>query len=126
MTDRVNVDMVDLYVDLTYGALLMVGIVSMMVFNQYLAAVTFGVGVVLAYAVHFGWRMARFDPDAADRIEQAVDEKVEDHVGDMADEVKDTVEEEVGKNVAEQVGQAQSEIEQTVEEKVEETVNGDE
>lgn len=119
MSDRINTDVVDMYVDLSYGVLLIIGISTMILMNEYLVAVAFGTGIMLGYAVHVGWRMARFDPEAASRIEQAVDEKVEAHVDDMREDVEKTVED----TVEEEVGQAQEEIEDAVEEAVEETVN---
>lgn len=119
-------DRIDLYVDLTYGALIVVGIVALMVLGpKMLAAATFSFGVILAYAVHVGWRMARFDPKVQDKIEETIDKRV----GEMEDKVEETVEkaveDEVGKNVAEQVGQMQAEVQEQVEETVEEAVNGE-
>lgn len=87
---RKHREFADLYVDLTYGLLLFVGIVAMIFFQQYLSAVMFGVGVMLSYAVHVAWRMARFDP---------VDEKVENVVEDKFEEIEETVEATVGDTV---------------------------
>lgn len=82
---------VDMYVDLTYGALLLIGSGSIVFFNSNLPAVTFGVGVLLSYAVHVGFRMARFDPETETRIEETVGDVVEDGVSDIEETVEDRV-----------------------------------
>lgn len=116
---EVKFDMVDFYVDMTFGLLIAVGIASMMLFTEYLAAVTFGVGVLLAYAVHFAWRMARFDPETKQEIEDTVTETVEETVEETVGEMQEDVEE----KVEETVGEMQEDVESRVEETIEEVSN---
>lgn len=99
MSKHVNLDTVDFYVDVTYGVLLFIGIMSMLLFTSNIAAVTFGVGVLLGYAVHIAWRMARFDPDA----ERVIEDTIEDTVESKVDEIEDTVEQTVEETVEEHV-----------------------
>lgn len=81
---------IDMYVDLTYGILLLVGIAAMIFLQHYLSAVTFGLGILIGYAVHIGWRMARFDPEAKttfeENVEQTVEETVENAVEDAVND----------------------------------------
>lgn len=90
---------VDKYVDLTYGILLFTGMASMIGLSERLPAVTFGVGIMLGYAVHVGWRIARFDPRVTSKVEEVgeaigeIDDKVEsvESKVDSVDKVEETV-----------------------------------
>lgn len=80
---------IDLYVDLSYGVLLLIGITAMVLLQEYLAAVTFGVGLIIGYAVHIGWRMARFDPQSRNAFEESMEEVVEDQVEESVEDAID-------------------------------------
>jgi len=78
---------VDVYVDLTYGVLLCLGVGSQVLYGSSTAALAFTVGLTLGYAVHVGWRMSRFDPDdVGDVVEETVEDVVDDEVLDRHDE----------------------------------------
>ena len=107
-----NSNQIDFLTDLTYGLLLFAAIVLIAVGDR-AAGIAFGVGVLVSYAIHVGWKMARFDPDW---MAKEVTENIEESV---AEEVSENVTEEVSKNVEETVTES---VEETVTESVEETV----
>jgi len=107
-----NSNQIDFLTDLTYGLLLFAAIVFIAVGDR-AAGIAFGVGVLVSYAIHVGWKMARFDPDW---MAKEVTENIEESV---AEEVSENVTEEVSKNVEETVTES---VEETVTESVEETV----
>ena len=107
-----NSNQIDFLTDLTYGLLLFAAIVFIAVGDR-AAGIAFGVGVLVSYTIHVGWKMARFDPDW---MAKEVTENLEESV---AEEVSENVSEEVSKNVEETVTES---VEETVTESVEETV----
>ena len=107
-----NSNQIDFLTDLTYGLLLFAAIVFIAVGDR-AAGIAFGVGVLVSYTIHVGWKMARFDPDW---MAKEVTENIEESV---AEEVSENVTEEVSKNVEETVTES---VEETVTESVEETV----
>ncbi|WP_222914522.1 hypothetical protein [Natrinema sp. SYSU A 869] len=109
-----NSRQVDAVIDLSYGVLIFVSIVLIVTVGTE-TGLAFGFGVLVSYAVHVVWKMARFDPDW---MTQAVEEAVDQTVGE-------TVEEAVGQSVKEQVGIVQDQIE-TVEQRVERRPREDE
>ncbi|WP_226038768.1 hypothetical protein [Natrinema sp. DC36] len=121
-----NSRQVDAVIDLLYGVLIFVSILLIVTVGSEIG-LAFGFGVLVSYAVHVVWKMARFDPDW---MTTAVEEAVDQTVGE-------TVEEAVGQSVEEQVGIVQEQIESVerrverlpredeVEELIEETVEDD-
>jgi len=120
----VNPSRVDTIVDLIYGLLIAVS-VGLIVVAGNAIGLAFGFGVLVAYILHVGWKMARFDPDWMTRavkgtVEETVDETVgqtvEGTVEEKVDEtVDETVQEKVDETVADTVGEA---VDETVEETV--------
>jgi len=107
---------IDFLTDLTYGLLLFAAIV-LIAGGDRGAGIAFGVGVLVSYIIHVGWKMARFDPDW---MAQEVTENLEESV---AEEVSENVTEEVSKNVEETVTEEVTEsVEETVAEEVTESV----
>lgn len=116
---------VDAIIDLTYGALIFVSI-GLIVSVGTRVGLAFGFGVLLSYAIHVVWKMARFDPDwmtsaVEETVEEAVEESVQEQVGTVQEQVG-TVQEQV-ETVEERVERRPREDE--VEEIVEETVETD-
>ena len=105
---------VDALIDLTYGVLIFISIVLIVSVGLELG-IAFGFGVLVSYAVHVIWKMARFDPDwMTATVEETVEETVEKQVGPVQDQVK-TIEQRVeGRPTEDQV-----------EEMIEETGEGD-
>jgi divalent metal cation (Fe/Co/Zn/Cd) transporter len=140
-----NPNRVDTIVDFTYGVLIFVAIALILTVGT-AVGVAFGLGVLVAYTIHVGWKMARFDPqwmteeatktlteevdEAMARIEDVNDrvdrrpreDEVEETVNEEVDErVEDTVSEEVDERVEETVAEEVSErVEETVSKEVEE------
>ena len=123
---------VDAIVDLTYGVLILIAIVLIVVLDTQVG-LAFGLGVFASYVVHVVWKMARFDPEWMTRtvqetVEDTVGETVEDTVGQTVEEKMDeTVEKTVGETVEKTVGETvertvEDTVGQTVEEKMDETV----
>ena len=111
-----NSNQIDFLTDLTYGLLLFAAIVFIAVGDR-AAGIAFGVGVLVSYTIHVGWKMARFDPDW---MAKEVTENIEESV---AEEVSENVSEEVSKNVEETVTESVEEtVAQEVSKNVEETV----
>lgn len=109
-----NSRQVDAVIDLLYGVLIFVSIVLIVTVGTEIG-LAFGFGVLVSYAVHVVWKMARFDPDW---MTKAVEDAVDQTVGE-------TVEEAVGQSVEEQVGIVQEQLE-TVEQRVERRPREDE
>ncbi|KYH24644.1 hypothetical protein HAPAU_36270 [Halalkalicoccus paucihalophilus] len=105
---------VDAVVDLAYGVVLFSAI-ALIVMRGTETGLAFGFGVLVSYAIHVVWKMARFDPDWMTRT---VEETVEQTVGK-------TVEEAVEQDVEEQVGTVQEQI-KTIEQRVERRPREDE
>ena len=114
---------VDAAVDLSYGVMILIAIVLMVVVGGDIG-IAFGLGVLVSYGIHVVWKMARFDPQW---MTQVVEESIEDVVGDTVDQsVEETVEETVEEAVEETVGEAVKEsVEKAAEETCEEEVEPD-
>jgi hypothetical protein len=113
---------VDFAVDLAYGVLIFVAIGLILAVGTNVG-VAFGLGALVAYVVHIGWKMSRFDPDWMTReVTEQVTEEVEETVGDTVSEEIDDVAHQVEETVGEEMT---AEIEETVSQQIEETV-GDE
>jgi hypothetical protein len=119
---------VDLVVDIAYGVVIFAAVVFILQVGT-AVGVAFGLGALISYIIHIGWKMGRFDPDwmtreVAEKVERTVSEEVEATVKDTMSEeveatVKDTVSEEVD-SVAEKVEES---IGEEVSDTIEETVN---
>lgn len=102
-----NAARVDLIVDLAYGVMIFVAITLILVVGTSVGA-AFGVGVLVSYMIHVGWKMARFDPDwmsreVAERVEEVVGEEVEKTVEDTVSKEVDAVADQVGETLSEEV-----------------------
>jgi len=124
---------VNLAVDIAYGLLIFVAVVLIFVVGDEVG-IAFGVGALLSYIIHVGWKMSRFDPnwmtrEVVERVEETVSKEVEDAVSkEVETSVEDTVSKEVD-NVAKQVEETLTEevtetIEKTVSEEVDEAIKG--
>ncbi|WP_336361902.1 hypothetical protein [Halalkalicoccus salilacus] len=87
---------VDAIVDLTYGVLIFVSILSIILIGTEIGF-AFGFGVLISYAVHVTWKMARFDPDwmttaVEEAVEQTVEETVEETVNEQIGTIQDQLE----------------------------------
>lgn len=124
-----NPTRVDFVVDLAYGVALFVAIGLILVVGTSVG-IAFGLGVLVSYVIHIGWKMARFDPDwMTSEVAKQVEDTVSEEVDQVAETVKQTVSEEVDQ-VAETVEQTVSEdvteeVEKTVSRQVEETVGNE-
>ena len=117
---------VDFIVDLAYGLMIFVA-VMLIAFVGTTIGVAFGLGVLVSYAIHVGWKMARFDPDwmtqeVTENVEETLRLEVE-AVIDRLEEVNDRVDrrprtDEVEQTVDETVGEVTEEVEETVDRKV--------
>ena len=103
-----NPNRVDSIVDFTYGALIFVS-VALILAEGVAVGVAFGLGVLVSYAIHVGWKMARFDPqwmtgevdEVTERVEEVnerVDrrpreDEVEEKIDEMAEEQREREEE---------------------------------
>ncbi|SFC17280.1 hypothetical protein SAMN05444422_105120 [Halobiforma haloterrestris] len=79
---------VDAIIDLGYGVLIFVSILLIVSVGT-LVGLAFGLGVLVSYALHVAWKMARFDPDWMTRT---VEEAVEETVGEQVDAVQERIE----------------------------------
>lgn len=80
---------VDYLIDLAYGVMIFVSIVLIILVGTG-TGVAFGLGVLVSYAIHVAWKMARFDPEW---MTEEVTENVEDTLTQEIDEVKDHLDE---------------------------------
>ena len=95
-----NPNRVDSIVDLTYGVLIFAAIALILTVGTGVG-VAFGLGVLVSYAIHVGWKMARFDPYwMTGEVDEQVEETVSEEVGQRFEE---TVSEEVDRRVEETV-----------------------
>ena len=90
-----NPSRVDSIVDLTYGLLIAVS-VGLIVLVGSTVGLAFGLGVLLSYLLHVGWKMARFDPDwmrttVEETVKEKVGESVEETVGETVNEKTDEI-----------------------------------
>ncbi len=81
-------DTADVIADLAYGGLLFAAVVILALYQSIVPAVTFSLGVLLAYAVHVWWKMARYDPEWMTRAE--VEDHIEAEVEDQIDDAQGT------------------------------------
>ncbi|GAB3677889.1 hypothetical protein [Halopiger thermotolerans] len=106
---------VDAIIDLVYGVLIFVSIVLIVSVGTQVG-LAFGLGVLISYAVHVVWKMARFDPEwMTTAVEETVEETVEQTIGEQVDAVQeqiDTVDERIDRRPRE------DEIEELLEETV--------
>lgn len=93
-----NPSQVDALVDLTYGALIFVSIVLIAFVGTEIGA-AFGFGVLVSYAVHVVWKMARFDPEwmtqeVTEEVTETVERTVEEQlveIGNQLEEVNERI-----------------------------------
>lgn len=121
--EEMNPNRVDFVVDLAYGVAIFVAIGLVLVVGTQVG-IAFGLGVLLSYVIHIGWKMARFDPDwmtqeVAQQVEETVSTEVQSAVDDSMSQEVDEVAEQVEQAVAAEVTEK---VEQTVSDTVEETV----
>ena len=102
-------DPIQKYTDLTYGFLLLVGLVLIKVFPAHDMLVGFGVGLFIGYVVHVGSQMISFD-----RMLKSFEEKTE-----TMEKTAQTMEEKT--EVMEKTAQSMEEKVESVEKKL----NGD-
>lgn len=113
---------VDAVVDLTYGVLIFVSIALIVRVGTGIG-LAFGFGVLVSYAIHVVWKMARFDPDwmttaVEERIEETVEQSIEESVRQEVEPIHDQIE-----TVEHRVDRRPREDE--VEEMIDETADGD-
>lgn len=83
---------VDAIVDLAYGVLIFVAVV-LIVWVGTEVGLAFGFGVLVSYAIHVVWKMARFDPDwMTTAVEEVVEETVEETVKEQVDILQEQIE----------------------------------
>ena len=101
---------VDFLIDVAYGVLLFVSIVLIVSIGTSIG-VAFGLGALVSYIIHVGWKMARFDPEwmtqeVAENIEETLTEEVTESVSEtVTEEVTEDVEEKVAQEVTESLGE---------------------
>jgi type IV secretory pathway TrbD component len=79
---------VDYLTDLAYGVIIFVSVLLIIVVRNAIG-IAFGLGVLISYAIHVAWKMARFDPQW---MTQEVAENVEETLSEDIDEVIDRLE----------------------------------
>jgi hypothetical protein len=79
---------VDYLTDLAYGAIIFVSVLLIIVVRNEIG-IAFGLGVLVSYAIHVGWKMARFDPEW---MTQELAQNVEETLSEDIDEVIDRLE----------------------------------
>lgn len=107
MARTMNPNRVDFLIDMAYGVLIFISIVLIVVVEMDIG-VAFGVGALIAYMIHVGWKMARFDPD------WMTQELAEDFEETLTTDMIDGVEEKVAKKVTESVEETFSEEMDTI------------
>lgn len=80
---------VDYMIDLAYGVMIFVSIVLIISIGTEVG-IAFGLGVLVSYAIHVVWKMARFDPEW---MTEEVTENVEETFTRKIDDVVDQLEE---------------------------------
>jgi divalent metal cation (Fe/Co/Zn/Cd) transporter len=126
-----NPNRVDFLIDLAYGVLLFFSIV-LIVYVGTGIGIAFGLGALVSYVIHVGWKMARFDPqwmteEVAENIEETITEEVTESVGEkVTEEVTEEVTESVGEKVTREVTEnVEEQVAQEVTESVEATLSED-
>ena len=103
-----NPSRVDFIIDLAFGVLLFFAIV-LIVYVGTGIGIAFGLGALVSYIIHVGWKMARFDPQwmteqMTESIEETLTDEVTESVGEkVTEEVAQNVEEKVAQEVTESV-----------------------
>lgn len=83
---------IDAIIDLAYGALIFVSVVLIVVEGTRVG-LALGLGVLVSYALHVIWKMARFDPEwMTQEVEETVEEAVEQSIGEQVDAVQRQIE----------------------------------
>lgn len=114
-----NPNRVDFIIDLAYGVLLFLAIVLIVTAGTDIG-IAFGLGALVAYIIHVGWKMARFDPEW---MSKEVTENIEET---LTEEVTETVEETVTEEVTESVEETVTEeVTESVEENVERALSAE-
>ncbi|ELY85016.1 hypothetical protein [Natrinema altunense] len=82
----------DAIIDLAYGGLIFVSVVLIVVEGTRVG-LALGLGVLVSYALHVIWKMARFDPEWMTReVEETVEDAVEQTIGEQVDTVQQRIE----------------------------------
>ncbi|RZH68845.1 hypothetical protein [Natrinema altunense] len=82
----------DAIIDLAYGGLIFVSVVLIVVEGTRVG-LALGLGVLVSYALHVVWKMARFDPEWMTReVEETVEDAVEQTIGEQVDTVQQRIE----------------------------------
>ena len=128
---HVKPNQIDFSVDLAYGILLFLAIVLILTVGTSIG-IAFGLGALVSYIIHVGWKMSRFDPEwmtreVTEKVGESITEEVTESVGEkVSQEVAEDVEEKVAEKVTEDVGErVAEEVSHDVEEKVAEKVTHD-
>jgi hypothetical protein len=79
---------VDYLTDFAYGVTIFVSVILIIVVRNDIG-IAFGLGVLVSYAIHVGWKMARFDPQW---MTEEVAENIEETLSEDIDEVIDRLE----------------------------------
>lgn len=79
---------VDYLTDFAYGVIIFVSVLLIIVVRTDIG-IAFGLGVLISYAIHVAWKMARFDPQW---MTQEVAENVEETLSEDIDKVIDRLE----------------------------------
>ena len=75
-----NPNRVDFLIDLAYGVLLFFAIV-LIVYVGTGIGIAFGLGALVSYIIHVGWKMARFDPQwMTEQMTESIEETLTDEV----------------------------------------------
>jgi hypothetical protein len=85
---------VDYLTDLAYGVTIFVSVLLIIVVRNDIG-IAFGLGVLISYAIHVAWKMARFDPqwmteEVAENVEETLSEDI-DKVIDRLETVNERV-----------------------------------
>lgn len=103
-----NPNRVDFFIDAAYGLLIFISIVLIVSLGTAIG-IAFGLGALISYIIHVGWKMARFDPEwmtkeVTENIEETLTEEVTESVSEkVTEEVSEDVEEKVAQEVTESV-----------------------
>lgn len=104
---------IDFSVDLAYGLLLFLAIVLILTVDT-MVGIAFGLGALVAYIIHVGWKMSRFDPEwmtreVTEKVGESITQEVTESVGEkVSEEVAEDVEEKVTEKVTHDVEAALS------------------
>ncbi|MFB6295817.1 MAG: hypothetical protein ABEH66_03130 [Halobacteriales archaeon] len=123
-----NPSRADFVIDLAYGLVIFLSIVLIVTVGTE-TGIAFGLGALVSYVLHVGWKMARFDPEwmtqeVTENLEETITEEVTETVGDeITETVGDEITETVGEEISETVGEEITEnVEKTMTEEVVENV----